>query len=277
MKRFVTTSIVVVLICSLFSMCYALDTKHTGYDWSSPYFLLWLLLGVISAIVAYYKHRSVLGWFLVGSFFGPLGLLVCIFPKQVRIEQRLPPVESPEQDRKSARQVSGILLRISQFGNVTKILILIVILVVAYHAWDINTNSQANFAFYELRNVAQKLFFKSHKFTQGAWGKGSNCPIAYEYDSYSPSELERTIRFEVYMEKLSPCKDAIWQALIVRKIGDTYHVLINFKKGTDTDPEVVRSVKEIANQLSAYVFDSHPVDIHMCDSFFNTNRVVVSR
>ncbi len=42
---------------------------------------IWLLFGIFSAILASYKNRSSLGWFLVGCLFGPFGLLVVAFPK----------------------------------------------------------------------------------------------------------------------------------------------------------------------------------------------------
>ena len=38
--------------------------------------LLWIILGVASAIVAGSKNRSVLGWLLAGFFFGPVALFM---------------------------------------------------------------------------------------------------------------------------------------------------------------------------------------------------------
>ena len=40
-----------------------------------------LLFAIFSALIASHKSRSVLGWFFVGAFFGPFGLLVAAFPK----------------------------------------------------------------------------------------------------------------------------------------------------------------------------------------------------
>lgn len=39
------------------------------------------LFGVFSSIFARYRNRSTLGWFFMGLFFGPFGLLVLLFPK----------------------------------------------------------------------------------------------------------------------------------------------------------------------------------------------------
>ena len=42
--------------------------------------IFWLLCAIFSAILASHKNRSTLGWFLLGLFFGPFGLLVGVFP-----------------------------------------------------------------------------------------------------------------------------------------------------------------------------------------------------
>jgi len=43
--------------------------------------LLWFVFAIFSAAIASSKNRSGVGWFLVGLFFGPFGLLVAAFPK----------------------------------------------------------------------------------------------------------------------------------------------------------------------------------------------------
>lgn len=42
--------------------------------------VVWILFAVFSALLANAKNRSVVGWFFVGLFFGPFGLLVAFFP-----------------------------------------------------------------------------------------------------------------------------------------------------------------------------------------------------
>lgn len=159
-------------------------------------------------------------------------------------------------------------------GKVTKIIIIIVVLAVGYVVWEIKYDPQANFGFYNLRQL-MKARFLGDNFKMGFWGK--NCQIAYEYDSWGSSEFNRTRRFEDYLLKNIPCAEGGWRAVMVRKSGKTYEILVPFKKGADTDPEILKAAKVIARDLSINVFESQPVDIHMCDDFFNTNRVVVSQ
>jgi hypothetical protein len=42
--------------------------------------VFWLLCAIFSAILAWHKNRSAVGWFFVGLLFGPFGLLVALFP-----------------------------------------------------------------------------------------------------------------------------------------------------------------------------------------------------
>ncbi len=42
--------------------------------------ILWLLFALFSALIASSKNRSAFGWFLIGLFFGPFGLLVAALP-----------------------------------------------------------------------------------------------------------------------------------------------------------------------------------------------------
>lgn len=42
--------------------------------------IIWLLFAIFSASIAVAKNRSGFGWFLIGFFAGPFGLLVAAFP-----------------------------------------------------------------------------------------------------------------------------------------------------------------------------------------------------
>jgi hypothetical protein len=53
-------------------------------------FILWLLFGIFSAVIASNKGRSGIGWFFVGVFFGPFGLLVAVLPALKKEEQETP-------------------------------------------------------------------------------------------------------------------------------------------------------------------------------------------
>ena len=44
------------------------------------YIVLWLLFAVFSAVIASAKNKSAVGWFLIGLFFGPFGLVVGLLP-----------------------------------------------------------------------------------------------------------------------------------------------------------------------------------------------------
>jgi hypothetical protein len=54
------------------------------------YLLIWLLCGIISAIVASNKGRSGFGWFIIGLLLGPLGLILslAVSKKQKALEAK---------------------------------------------------------------------------------------------------------------------------------------------------------------------------------------------
>lgn len=59
------------------------------------------------------------------------------------------------------------------------------------------------------------------------------------------------------------------------KQGRTYSVRFVIKKGLDQDRETIDVMRLLAARLSAEVFYSAPVDIHLCDENLATVRVVV--
>lgn len=59
------------------------------------------------------------------------------------------------------------------------------------------------------------------------------------------------------------------------KQGRTYAVRMVMKKGLDQDREVIDLARLLASRISADVFSSAPVDIHLCDENLVTIRVVV--
>jgi hypothetical protein len=50
------------------------------------YIALWLLFAVFSAVIASAKNKSAVGWFLIGLFFGPFGLVVGLLPSSAEQE-----------------------------------------------------------------------------------------------------------------------------------------------------------------------------------------------
>jgi len=61
----------------------------------------------------------------------------------------------------------------------------------------------------------------------------------------------------------------------IDKTGKTYEFRMVVKKGIEKDPEYIEIAKLMAYALSEDVFNGSPVDIHLCDPYFETIRVVV--
>jgi hypothetical protein len=61
----------------------------------------------------------------------------------------------------------------------------------------------------------------------------------------------------------------------LNKKGATYEFLLSVKKGLDQDPKVISMMKNLAKAMSKQVFHGAEVDIHLCDEFLHTIRVVI--
>ena len=62
----------------------------------------------------------------------------------------------------------------------------------------------------------------------------------------------------------------------LNKTGDTYEFRMVIKTGIEKDEEYIQLFKMMCVELSDYVFNGNPVDIHLCDEYLNTLRVVVA-
>lgn len=51
------------------------------------FLILWILFGVFSAVGAYGKNRSAVGWFFIGVLFGPFGLISFAMPRVEETEE----------------------------------------------------------------------------------------------------------------------------------------------------------------------------------------------
>jgi len=51
--------------------------------------ILWFLFGLAAALIANAKGRSGCGWFALGFFLGPFGLIVALLPSREQKEQQL--------------------------------------------------------------------------------------------------------------------------------------------------------------------------------------------
>ena len=61
----------------------------------------------------------------------------------------------------------------------------------------------------------------------------------------------------------------------LNKVADTYEFRMIVKEGLDKDQDFIEIAKLMSAELSYDVFDDAQVDIHLCDEYFNTLRVVV--
>lgn len=61
----------------------------------------------------------------------------------------------------------------------------------------------------------------------------------------------------------------------IDKNGGVYEFRMVIKKGLENDPDVLDVAKIVAFQLSQDVFNGNQVDIHLCDEYLKTLRVVV--
>jgi len=41
-------------------------------------------MGVACAAISYYKNRSIVGWFFLGLFFGPIALIILLFLEKLK-------------------------------------------------------------------------------------------------------------------------------------------------------------------------------------------------
>lgn len=62
----------------------------------------------------------------------------------------------------------------------------------------------------------------------------------------------------------------------LNKSGNTYQFRMVGKEGIDRDPDVINSLKELNELISENVFNSSPVETHICNDKLKTIRVVVS-
>jgi hypothetical protein len=61
----------------------------------------------------------------------------------------------------------------------------------------------------------------------------------------------------------------------INKTDETYEFRMIVKKGIEQDPDFIDIFKDFSRELSYYVFDEASVDMHLCDEYFNTLRVVI--
>ncbi len=61
----------------------------------------------------------------------------------------------------------------------------------------------------------------------------------------------------------------------IKRKDKTYQFRMVAKKGIERDPAVITGLKEFCTQLSENVFNNAPIEIHICDDYFETIQVVM--
>ncbi len=64
------------------------------------FLLIWLLFGVVCAVIANTKGRSAFGWFFIGLLFGPFGLVVIFLPALNKTQFSTQPIQRQGLTRK---------------------------------------------------------------------------------------------------------------------------------------------------------------------------------
>ena len=70
--------------------------------------------------------------------------------------------------------------------------------------------------------------------------------------------------------------DGQGKTIQLNKTDDTYEFRMVIKTGIEKDEEFIQLFKMMCIELSDYVFNGNTVDIHLCDEYLNTLRVVVA-
>lgn len=95
----------------------------------------------------------------------------------------------------------------------------------------------------------------------------------YYTDSVTRATATKLLNYLIAEEFSEGDRD---MAVQLDRTGKTYEFKFNVKKGVDTDPEVIKTIREMAKEISKAVFDGAPTDIHLMDDNFKLLRVVVA-
>jgi len=68
--------------------------------------------------------------------------------------------------------------------------------------------------------------------------------------------------------------DGVLKSVQLTKSGGKYQFRMVVKKNVEKDESYIEIAKLFAEELSMYVFDNEKVEIHLCDKYFKTLRVV---
>jgi len=70
--------------------------------------------------------------------------------------------------------------------------------------------------------------------------------------------------------------DGVKKTVQLNKSGNIYEFRMVVKKGIEQDQEYIAAFKVLAAEISNDVFNGKQVDIHLCDEYLKTQRVVLA-
>lgn len=77
-----------------------------------------------------------------------------------------------------------------------------------------------------------------------------------------------------YLLKSGYFDDEKEKSVQLEKAGDLYQVRLVMKDGAEEDTTTVRQVKSFGAAISRHVFDGKKIELHICDDYFETKKVV---
>lgn len=104
-------------------------------------------------------------------------------------------------------------------------------------------------------------------------GAQERVTVRFDYDVSQPEEAARAKKLVDYFKAAMPDND-LWYGMIVSRLGNTYQVFFPIKQGIENDFVTMLQMKALVNDISTKVFGGGSVDLHLCDTNFNTVRVV---
>lgn len=228
-------------------------------------FILTLLLSTASAIVASLKNRNEIAWIFLGLFWIPFLVLVFL-PK---LSKHAPTENASEKNTKWSR---------TGHSKTTSIAVVLLTIIWSSVIYGYYTSPDLRF---DIQTAWSCMWdFTTRRTQLVRFGREKQFNIRFEY--YNPNfdfleEWKRQDKFvNLLEEEFSEPFDGrrMW---VVQRYTNQYTVLLAVKTGLHTDPETINQMKRHATDFSRKVFNGMPVDLHMCDLFLETLRVVPSQ
>lgn len=234
------------------------------YPFVTVVMFLTLAFSTASAVVASLKNRNEIAWMSLGIFWIPFLLLLSL-PKLSK--NPVAPIDDDSIPR--VRRSTGGNLKTKIIAYALLTIIWASVFYGYYTVPDMQFDVQTAWScLWDLKNRRTQLI---------RFGHNKNFNIRFEY--YDPNfnsykEWVNQLKFQSLLEKTFSDPVDGRRMWVVQRLSDHYRVLLAVKKGLHLDPESIANQKRLAVNFSQSAFDGIPVDIHMCDLFLNTLRVV---